>query len=93
MSVNPDEIKLSGEQRAALARASELAGKSWEDILSDALRPYGSIDSVADNGSAPRTLFDSLGDAIGLVKNSPPDLSTNADYLNGFGRDSQFGPA
>jgi predicted DNA-binding antitoxin AbrB/MazE fold protein len=51
-----------------------------------------SIDKIAVDGHGSQiegaSLLDILNEVglVGCIKNAPPDLSTNAKYLEGFGR-------
>jgi hypothetical protein len=93
MTADPGQIQLTNEQRAALALASERAGKPWEEVLSEALRSYRPVGKIGGNGSEPGTFFDAMKDVIGVVKETPADLSTNPEFLRGFGGDCEIGPA
>lgn len=93
MLIDPETIQLTEHQRAVLADVADRAGMPWEEVLAEALRSYRPSRSANGNGSAPGSFFDSMSDVIGVVKNSPADLSVNPDYLDGFGRDREIGPA
>jgi hypothetical protein len=84
MSISPDNIELSAEQKRQLARISEQTGKSWQALLDEALSRL-----------TPRTAEDSNGDTVldrltrfgllGCITDAPEDLSTNPKYMEGFG--------
>lgn len=86
MSISPDEISLSAEQKQRLAQLADEAGKSWEEVLAEALQTYGiQRQSGTDNGG--ESFYDAatrLG-LIGCVQGGPADLSTNPKYMEGFG--------
>lgn len=49
----------------------------------------GFVQRLQHTSAAPTSLYakaKNLG-AVGIVSDAPPDLSTNKDYLAGFGRD------
>ncbi len=56
-----------------------------------------SVDKIADQSCEPgkhesdETLFDVLDEAglVGIVKDAPPDLSTNPKHMEGFGKSGQ----
>jgi hypothetical protein len=78
-------IELTREHQAALARLAMQSGKSWEQVLEEALASY-QRDAEKANGSA-----ESVGKAmarlglLGCLTDAPPDLSTNPRYMEGFG--------
>jgi hypothetical protein len=84
MSVDPQSIALTDAQRVALAQLSDQFGKPWPEVLTEALAAYQP--KAAANGQGAESFSDAaarLG-LLGCVE-GPPDLSTNADYMEGFG--------
>ncbi len=87
MSISPEQIALSPEQKQFLVRLAEQTGKPWDEVLNEALAGYRPAVAPA-NGDEEESFFDAatrLG-LIGCVKGGPPDLSTNPKYMEGFGK-------
>ena len=84
MSVTPDQIQLSAEQKRRLAELAEQTGKSWEEVLSDALRSYGSQHGGGNGDHSFHDAATRLG-LLGCVQGGPADLSTNPQHMEGFG--------
>jgi hypothetical protein len=59
MSTNPQEIHLSAEQRQRLVELSEKTGRSWSDLLDDALQGLTVHETAA--GERLRRILDDLG--------------------------------
>ncbi len=89
--MNAESIELNLEQKQQIAETAERAGRPWPEVLEDALRHYRAPTASSQNGNGhrPRTLYEALNDAgmIGMIKDAPPDLSTNPKYMEGFGCD------
>ena len=71
-----------------LSDLSDQTGRSPQMILSEALRQYHlARANRADNGSNRETVYDAILRAglIGCIKGGPADLSTNPQYMEGFG--------
>lgn len=86
MSISADHIALSEEQKQYLAQLAEQTGKSWDEVLREALVNYRPRTESA-NGGQEESFYDAamrLG-LIGCVKGGPTDLSTNPKYMEGFG--------
>ena len=81
MSISPDQIALTPDQRQQLARLAEQSGKPWDAVLAEALSSY-------EHAPRPQTesaesVFDAmirLG-VLGAVKDGPLDLSTKPEYM------------
>lgn len=87
MIIDPREIELTTEQRAELASLAATTGKPWSDVLRDALNRYRAETAVPSHRLAGESLLAAatrLG-LVGCVKGGPPDLSTNPQYMAGFG--------
>ena len=75
-------IRLDAGLHRRLAKEASLNGLSGSEITRQALEAY----------LAGRPARESCYDAfrrrrlIGMIKNAPPDLSTNRNYFRGFGR-------
>ena len=59
MSMNPQEIHLSPEQRRRLVELSEQTGRSWSELLDDALQHLSVHET--DAGQRLRRILDDLG--------------------------------
>lgn len=86
MSVSPEQIALTAEQKQRLARLAEQTGRSWDELLADAIASLENGESTVVG--TPESVYDAmvrLG-LLGCVKDGPPDLSSNPKYIEGFGR-------
>ena len=86
MSVSPEQIALSPEQKLQLARLAEQAGKPWDAVLGEALAGYRPKLDAA-NGNRDESFYDAAMH-LGLIHSlpgGPSDLSTNPKYMEGFG--------
>jgi hypothetical protein len=86
MSISPDEIRLSAEQKEKLVRLAEQTGRAWDQVLDEALATYRAAaeKSGANGGESFYDAAIRLG-LIGCVSGGPPDLSTNPKHMEGFG--------
>jgi hypothetical protein len=85
MSAVPQHLDLTPEQVTLLTELTHKTQKSAQEVVGDALRRYSTeIPATAAIGSS---LFDRLAQdgLIGCLEGAPPDLSTNAKYMEGFG--------
>ena len=84
----PNDFALSADQLARLTNLARETGKPAPEVLDAALAAYR---PPAQPGSKEESFYDiasRLG-LIGCIKSTPPDLSTNKQYMEGFGqRDS-----
>ena len=85
MSVLPDQIVLSADQRHQLARLAEQIGKPWDAVFADALSTLEHGAPKSENGETVHEAMVRLG-LLGSVKDAPADLSTNPRYMEGFGQ-------
>ena len=76
-------IKLTAQQEQALRKAAEARGVSDSFLVREALESYlaGPAHS-AQSGS----VADVAARWLGVVDDTPTDLSTNPKYLDGFGK-------
>jgi hypothetical protein len=84
MSVDPKTIALTDAQKRALAELSDMTGKPWPDVFSEALSTYRpKTEANGRNGES----FSAAASRLGLVGciEGPADLSTNRAYMEGFG--------
>jgi len=85
MSISPDQIALTPDQQQHLARLAEQSGKPWSEVLEEALASFEhGAHRPSGNGETVYEVMLRLG-LLGAVKDAPPDLSTNPDYMDGFG--------
>jgi hypothetical protein len=86
MSISPDNITLSQQQKELLARLADETGRPWSEVLNESLCAYrGHVEQAPE---AEESFYDAatrLG-LIGCVDGGPPDLSTNPKYMEGFGK-------
>jgi hypothetical protein len=86
MSVSPDKIALSPEQKRLLARLAEQTGRRWDELLAEAIATIERDQPGArDEQESVYEALVRLG-VLGCVKDAPPDLSTNPKYMEGFGQ-------
>jgi hypothetical protein len=79
-------IQLTTEQQEVLKRLAAQSGKPWEEILETALTSFQHQEPSA-NGEPTESVHAAmvrLG-LLGCVTDGPPDLSTNPQYMEGFG--------
>ncbi len=89
MSISPDQIALTPEQKQHLARLAEESGKPWTSVLDEALRSFeNDTRASSENGESVYAATLRLG-LLGSVQDAPPDLSTNPKYMEGFGEPSR----
>ncbi len=86
MATGTPPIDLSEEQRRMLVDLAEKAGKPWEEVYRDALQNYRLPSRKQNSQETTQSFFDSMKEVIGIVKDTPNDLSTNPKHMEGFGR-------
>jgi hypothetical protein len=79
-------IHLTSEQQETLTRLAAQAGKPWEEVLGKALASFEQ-QTKTTNGAQAETVQAALVrlGLLGCVTDGPTDLSTNPDYMEGFG--------
>lgn len=89
MSNSPDQITLTPEQKQYLVWLAEQSGKPWNTVLEQALSSFEH--EVLPKPNPPETVCDAMRrlGLLGSVKDGPPDLSTNPQYMEGFGEDGR----
>lgn len=90
MSSLPQHLDLTPEQALLLSELTLKTHKSPEQVVEDALRQYsdkGCQSKACQNDETGLSLFERLerDGLVGSVDNCPSDLSTNPDYMEGFG--------
>jgi len=84
MATDPNDIKLTDEQRALLAKRAEETGRAWDELLDEF---FATLKTPPVRPTRQdRSLFDVLS-ARGLIgaMQGPGDLSTNPKHMEGFG--------
>ena len=86
MDESLQEIALTAEQKARLAKLADQVGKPWPEVLDEALASYPTRLSQQNHGGE-ESFYDAASRLgfIGCMKGTPPDLSTNPKYMDGFG--------
>ena len=87
MATAPEQIQLSSELQQELAQLADHAGKPWETVLTEALANYRASRLPNIAGESVTEAMMRLG-LLGCVKDAPADLSTNPNYMHGYGRDN-----
>ena len=82
MQSNRISIRISRELRASLAQEAAASGKRESALVREALAQYF---ASRDQGESAYDVAKRLK-FLGCVKDAPPDLSTNPDHFEGFGR-------
>ena len=87
MSIDVEQIQLTDEQKRQIAEAAERMGMPWPDVLTEALKSYRPTPGTDGNGQQEKSFYDAMLEdgVLGIVKDAPPDLSTNPKYMEGFG--------
>jgi hypothetical protein len=82
LKMNTLTIKIPPDLEQDLLQLSEQAHMSKSELVRRAL-----ISFIAQRKSATSfvSALDQAGDLVGCFKGSPPDLSSNPEYLKGFG--------
>lgn len=88
MPTSPDEIQLTAQQKHRIADVADRIGRPWPEVLSEALRAYRPAVAHNGNGVTEKSLYDLMVEdgVLGIVKDTPPDLSTNPKYMEDFGK-------
>ncbi len=79
-------IHLTNEQQETLTRLAAQSGKPWQEVLGKALASFDE-QTKTTNGAPPETVQAALVrlGLLGCVTDGPTDLSTNPQYMEGFG--------
>jgi hypothetical protein len=88
MAIDISQIQLSESDRRLLAEVAQRSGKSWSEVLQEALKRYlAAVPASKRNGEENQSWYDSLSrhGLVGCLHGGPPDLSTNPKYMEGFG--------
>ncbi len=76
-------VKIPESLAAELDAEARQKHRSKSSVARDALTNY-----LYQKNRAPKTsCYDLAEPFVGCVKDGPPDLSSNQEYLKGFGRD------
>jgi len=82
MSDDRISVRVEPALRKKLGRIARRFGKSESELVRDVLSEF----CQRDSGQSAYDLAKRAG-IIGMIKDAPPDLSTNPKYMEGFGRD------
>jgi hypothetical protein len=88
MATDFNQIELNDHQRHLLASAADHLGLPWPEVFEIAIGPLAEKASHDEgNGKAetPYEILSRLG-LIGCIEGTPPDLSTNKKYMQGYGK-------
>lgn len=83
MTMKIRSIKLTKAQQDALRQAARAKGVSDSFVMREALDSYLAEPARA---TSVRSAADAAAHLIGCLDDTPPDLSTNPKYLEGFGK-------
>jgi hypothetical protein len=88
MSIDLRQIELNEHQRYLLASAADQTGLPWPEVFERAIGPLASRSSEIPQNGKVATPFEILSQfgLIGCVEGTPPDLSTNKNYMAGYGK-------
>ena len=84
MSTSPNEIVLTPDQRQLIAKLADQTGRPWEAVLQEALVTIQQAKEPLQSGETVRDAMVRLG-LLGSINDAPADLSTNPEYMDGFG--------
>jgi hypothetical protein len=87
MDLDPNQIQLTDEHLRILSELSLHTGKPPQELLSEALRRLEGAQTPHASFGPFQSFHDRLASKglIGCLSGSPPDLSTNAVHMEGFG--------
>lgn len=93
MAPDTANIQLTDADRQLLAEVAEATGKPWNVVLQVALdefRRHHPATTKQSTGPA-ESVYDRLkaSGLLGCLPGGPSDLSTNPEYLEGFGEDDR----
>jgi hypothetical protein len=79
-------MQLTMKQRETLARLAAQSGRPWEEVLEEALTTL-QRQAKSASGAATESVHAALArlGLIGCLTDAPADLSTNPQYMEGFG--------
>jgi hypothetical protein len=85
MSTDFRQIELDDHQRSLLANAADQTGLPWPVVFEQAIGPLAVSSLETHQNGKSATPFEILlqHGLIGCVEGTPPDLSTNKNYLAG----------
>ena len=88
MATDFRQIELDEHQRHLLASAADHLGLPWPEVFERAIAPLAAKhEPENENGKVetPYEILRRLG-LIGCIAGTPPDLSTNKKYMQGYGK-------
>lgn len=84
MATAPEQIQLTPQLQAEIARLADETGRPWPDVLQDALASYQPARLNAAPQESVRDALERLG-LLSCVDDAPEDLSTNPAHMERFG--------
>jgi hypothetical protein len=88
MATDFRQIALNDQQRHLLASAADHLGIPWHKVFEQAIAPLAeSKTDVGEANGRAETAYEILSrhGLIGCIEGTPPDLSTNKKYMQGYG--------
>jgi hypothetical protein len=79
-------MELTSKQKEILAKLAAESGRRWDEMLNEAIASL-ERQASSSNGAAGETVHAALVrlGLLGCVSDAPADLSTNPQYMEGFG--------
>jgi hypothetical protein len=86
MATDFQHIELDEHQRHLLASAADQTGLPWPEVFEKAIGPLArKTDRQNGKAATPFEILTQHG-LIGCIEGTPPDLSTNKNYMAGYGK-------
>jgi hypothetical protein len=88
MAIDPNDIQLTPAQQQFIADLAEKQGRLPQEVLEELVSPLGVHPRNGRRSASAESAHD-IGQRLGLfaaLENGPPDLSTNPQYMEGFGQ-------
>lgn len=89
MATDFRQIDLDDHQRHLLANAADKLGLPWPEVFEQAIAPLAERKPKSgEQNGATETPYEILSrhGLIGCIEGTPPDLSTNKKYMQGYGQ-------
>jgi hypothetical protein len=88
MATDFRQIELDDHQRHLLASAADQTGLPWPEVFEKAIGSLASSSHEVHQNGKSATPFELLSQhgLIGCIEDTPPDLSTNKNYMAGYGK-------
>jgi hypothetical protein len=88
MATDFNQIELNDHQRHLLASAADHLGVPWSEVFEKAIAPLAEEqgrENKKGRAETPYEVLSRLG-LIGCIADTPADLSTNKQYMQGYGK-------